>query len=96
MNKIEYPSELIKQLLNIMELGIVNTRYFLENNDCASGIVEANHIHNIPSLIGNFSYELLAFYLDIEVREYRQKASSQLLAGFEKNWQVLQSLRVES
>ena len=35
--------------------------------------IEADHVHNLPALLANYSEEFLRFYLDVERRSYEDQ-----------------------
>jgi hypothetical protein len=68
---MECPAEVESLLLKIVGIALVNIRGvgFLESdaNGCAN---EADHVHNLPNLIENFSRSGLRYYMDVYRPEY--------------------------
>lgn len=71
-------NEIKDTLLDILQCGILNIRKFVESETPELCVIEANHIHNIPSLVKNFSQSLLDFYLTVEVIEYESKMGGRI------------------
>jgi len=61
---MKIPEELHQPLLAIVEIGIVNIRFRSAGGRYESCEAEANHIHNIPGLLRDFSADKLAYYLE--------------------------------
>lgn len=67
----ECPVEIEAALLKILSLALVNIRGFgMTEPDAARCAAEADHVHNLPSLIGSYSAGALGYYLDVCVPEY--------------------------
>ena len=54
---------------------------------CAS---EADHIHNLPGLIFNYSQDCLKYYLEVEVPCYVNRCNDRYTSEQKKLWQQLQ------
>ncbi len=54
-------------------MGIFNIRFLLDKKDYDLSRIEANHIHNLPNLISHFSYERLAYYLNVVSIQYMKE-----------------------
>ncbi|MDR6963979.1 hypothetical protein [Shewanella putrefaciens] len=85
------PDYVAEHLLNIIERGVINSRYFSENNDIKKVFIETNHIHNLPSLMKNFSVKLLEHYLTVEAEEYKRCMTSSSVAVLEEDWEGLKN-----
>lgn len=83
------PTEVQKQLLEILRWGILNIRSGSESNDCGICGIEANHIHNIPGLIERFSRDRLAYYLNVEAAQYAREIGPQIPLPLRTAWDVL-------
>jgi hypothetical protein len=86
---METPPIIQESLLSILKYGLLNIRYYASGKNLERCVIEANHLHNIPSLLENFSVKLLKFYIDIEVREYVRETDNQVLEEFRLAWIAL-------
>ena len=86
---IECPDELITCFSSILKQGILNIRLHAEERDSQACFIEANHIHNIPELIRDFSFDLFEYYLTVETKQYKADLNSKVLSGIEKEWELL-------
>jgi len=80
------PADVAVVLLEIMKTGLNRIRtlgWAREPDRCA---VEADHIHNLPDLLRNFSPDLLRFYWDTERTAFISQSSASDLASFEPLW----------
>ncbi|WP_027709899.1 hypothetical protein [Zooshikella ganghwensis] len=82
-------------LLNILEDGITFIRHYSAQGKSTQVNIEADHLHNIPSLINNLSRERLEYYLNIEVKSYRDKVNGKPRAKLENEWSNLRQILEE-
>ena len=87
MNAMNCPPEIAAILLEIIARGILRIRAAAADPDRC--FIEADHIHNLPNLIGDFSPQLLAYYWEVERASFISQTSEALLAGFEPLWRDL-------
>jgi hypothetical protein len=76
-------------LLKILGFGLLNIRHHAELKNSERCAIEANHLHNIPGLLENFSIDLLKFYVDIEKPQYARETNDQVLAEIRSAWAEL-------
>jgi hypothetical protein len=86
---MKIPEELQKPLLTIVEIGIVNIRYRCEGGRYESCEAEANHIHNIPGLLRDFSADKLAYYLEVELPQYLREIGNNPRGDLLPHWEAL-------
>lgn len=87
--------EIKRRLLKILESGVLNIRYLINKGEYKYCLVEADHIHNLPGLIENFSQELLNYYLDVEVDQYLRDMGSNVSLNFRENLKfIIENRRV--
>jgi hypothetical protein len=86
-------SEDIKNvLLEILARGLLRIRTLANSGNSDACAIEADHLHNIPSLIRSIHRtELLHFYYDIERPSFRNVAKVDIRA-FDELWARLGSL----
>ncbi len=81
------PTPIAAILLEILSRGILRIRAC--SGDANRCIVEADHIHNLPNLIRDYSPELLVFYWEVERASFVSQTPETLLEGFEPLWREL-------
>lgn len=81
-----------KYLLRILSSGILNVRILSEQGDSKNIFFEADHIHNLPSLLESRSSKMLSYYLDVEVPIYRKKGIFKDSAEFLECWKELKMI----
>jgi hypothetical protein len=64
------PPEVADPVARILYKAIVTIRGAAWNNMSTYCAIEADHIHNLPSLLRGYSRECLEYYLDVERRGY--------------------------
>jgi hypothetical protein len=91
------PSEVSEIIIEIVQTGILMIRDAGWSGDAGRCALEADHIHNLPTLLKNYSPELLKSYWDVEKPSYLMRLPASEMSGtlFEMLWQRL-SCYVES
>ena len=86
------PPEIARILLQILHDGIIRTRVRGWKNDAKGAALEANHVHNLPSLLLNFSEDKLEYYWEAERPSYIESHQrlGNSFTGFEELWKQLQ------
>jgi hypothetical protein len=51
--------------------------------------IEADHVHNLPNLLLNFSDELLAFYYNVERKQYLAQTVEKYPQSYDADWKTL-------
>src|SRR5882724_9716837 len=83
------PPEIADILLDIIQQGLLGIRAC---SDIRRSQIEANHLHNLPSLVKAFSWGRLRYYLEIEKPEYVRDTSTWPCHGCEEAWKKLEAL----
>ena len=86
---MKIPDELQESLLAIIEIGIENIRFRCEGGRYESCEAEANHIHNIPGLLREFSADRLAYYLEVELPQYLREIGNNPRSDLPEHWEIL-------
>jgi hypothetical protein len=86
---MQIPDEIRTQLLTILAIGVRNIRAYCERRQYDLCWSEANHVHNLPDLIENFSADKLAYYLEVEVVQYRREMSDKPTSELRAPWNAL-------
>ena len=71
------PTEIATILLKLTTLGILRIRAY--SNDPARSVIEADHIHNLPEMVRNFSHSALLYYWDVERPSFIEQIESDWL-----------------
>jgi hypothetical protein len=86
------PPEVAEILLKILDEGLIRIRALGWSGDPQRCALEADHLHNLPSLIAKFSRERLEYYWKAERPGFIEASSRNGLTGFEPLWERLHSL----
>jgi hypothetical protein len=81
--------EIAAIVAEILKAGILRIRQLGWANDGERCAVEADHIHNLPDLLSNYSPDLLKHYWEVERTGFINQSSPADLASFELLWQRL-------
>lgn len=60
------PSDVARVILQILQVAVLRMRVGGWSGDGSRCAVEADHVHNLPALLLNYSDELLQFYWQVE------------------------------
>lgn len=85
------PPELATEVLELITSGLLRIRRMGEQGMAGRCAIEADHIHNLPALLKDYSVDLLRFYWDTERTSYITQSSSDDLAHFEAIWDRMES-----
>lgn len=83
------PPEIAEILLQILRNGILRSRQAGWAGDSQRCAREADHIHNLPDLLANYSLDFLRFYWEIERPAFIKQSTAEDVAGFEPMWHRL-------
>jgi len=82
------PSPIAEILLNILQTGILRMRAAAWGANTDQVEAEADHVHNLPAILRDYSPDALKFYWEIERPCFLSKVSD--VAAFEEPWKWLQ------
>jgi hypothetical protein len=80
------PNAIISPVLGILDEAIIRIRSYGWASDPLRCAVEADHVHNLASLLMNYSPERLRYYLDVERKAYMKQSVGHDLAAFQPHW----------
>ena len=83
------PPNVQASLLTILKLGLLNIRREAWRKNSERCAIEADHLHNIPGLLEDFSIDLLKYYVDIERPQYVRETNDQVLKEMRGAWSEL-------
>jgi len=82
--------------LDLLGFGLLRVRNLAHDQEARLCEIEADHLHNIPSLVGEGNEHRHAYYFDDERKLYLERVGDQLddftRARYEELWTELQSL----
>ena len=67
------PDEVANAVTEILRRSLLRVRNAAGAGDAALCFIEADHVHNLPSLLANYSEEVLRFYLEVEREAYQRQ-----------------------
>ncbi len=85
------PNELCDVLLDVIRIGLLRIRVLAMRGDAAKCAREADHIHNLPSLLTHFSSDLLLFYWNTERVAFVEQSAPNDVEQFQAVWARLAS-----
>ena len=87
------PPEIAAIFCRILQIGILNVRACGWQNDAKAAALEADHVHNIPALLCEFSQRNLEYYWRAERPDYirARLGFSNSVLPFEGLWTRLES-----
>src|ERR1051325_3389037 len=85
------PPEIAAILHEILRIGLLRIRACGWDNDAERYAIEADHLHNLPTLLADYKPELLELYLDVERNDYMRRSSGEMDKQFETLWKSLAS-----
>jgi len=83
------PPAIAAIILDILGDGLISIRSAGGSGDSAECASMADHLHNLPQLLRDYSPELLEFYWDVERPSFAAQCSRELLEAWEDRWDRL-------
>jgi len=84
------PNEIAAIVLEILEQSMLNIRSAAHQGDTEQCFQEADHVHNLPSLLASFSEEKLKYYWTVERPIYMKRSKGNYAISFAAPWEMLQ------
>lgn len=82
-------SEVKTAVANILKQALLRIRIEASVASNKSCEIEADHVHNLPDLLINYSDELLKFYYDIERTSYLRECKENYPSQYDGDWNTL-------
>jgi hypothetical protein len=82
------PQAVADTLLEIIRVALLRIRHLGWGNKPEECAREADHIHNLPALLRNYSPELLQYYWEVERPSFIESAAADL-GSFDLLWSKL-------
>lgn len=83
------PPEIAAILLDILSMAALRIRALGGAGNARRCAIEADHIHNLPALLQDYSPELLRYYWEAERPGFISQSTPADLAGFQPLWAQL-------
>ena len=80
------PPEVVDIMLEILQAGLLRIRARGWADDSPGSAVEADHLHNLPTLLLHYSPELLRYYWDVERPAYLSRVEPGAALVFDSLW----------
>ena len=89
---MECPPEIAEVLLRILTTGLLRIRAHGWDDNPQRCAVEADHLHNLPSLLASFSLDRLEYYWETERVSYMKQSAPEDMLVFVPLWDCLAAL----
>ena len=86
------PPDIAQIILDIMARGILRIRAFAGANATKKCFIEADHLHNLPSLLVDYRPEKLRYYWEIERNSFIQQVPENERRDLAPFWERLADL----
>jgi len=83
------PDEIAEAIFSILQYGLIRVRSFAWQGLAELCALEADHIHNLPGLLADYTPQKLYYYWNAERPDYVRKVGVDQAVGFEELWQYL-------
>jgi hypothetical protein len=84
------PPDIAEILLEIIKTAVLRIRALGWSGNAAQCAIEADHVHNLPALLGHYSPDQLSYYLDVSRPSFIQQAKGADVDAFEHLWASLE------
>lgn len=88
------PEEIAQILLEILEQSMLNIRSAAHQGKMEQCFQEADHVHNLPSVLSSFSQEKAKYYWDVERTIYAKRSQGNYAKSFDSQWKKLEKFMV--
>ncbi len=85
------PPDVATILLEILAQGVLQARAAGWSGDAAWAAAEADHVHNLPGLLADYSPAHLRYYWDAERPAYLARVTPDRESAFRPLWEQLRS-----
>ena len=83
------PPDVARIVLQILQVAVLRIRASGWGGDGSRCAAEADHVHNLPALLIDYSDELLRFYWQVERPTFMKRCRPADLKGYEPLWAEL-------
>ncbi|QDU14001.1 hypothetical protein [Gimesia maris] len=92
---MQCPDEIAEVLLRILNVGLLRIRKSGSEGHAEECETEADHIHNLPAILQDYSPELLEYYWNVERAGFLTTEAGRSSRSFQAEWRHLQRLMDE-
>src|SRR5437764_105171 len=85
------PPDAAAILLDVLGQGVLQARAAGWSGDVVRAATEADHVHNLPALLADYSPARLRYYWDVERAGYEAHAGPEKTAAFRPLWNRLRA-----
>ena len=89
---MDCPDDVAEVVLEILGRGILRIRCFAGAKEAKKCFIEADHLHNLPSLLADYHPELLRYYWEIERPSFISQVPEHERRDLQPLWDRLASL----
>lgn len=82
-------AEVKTAIAHILSESLLRIRLQGALGDHKSCEIEADHVHNLPNLLMNFSDKLLGFYYNVERKQYLAQSGGKYPQSYDVDWETL-------
>ncbi len=97
---MSYPDQINKAILEILQTACLSIRAAGWKDDTRYCALEADHVHNMPSLLLKPNLEGLKYYLEVSRADYlkqiKEMDSGRQPLGCESQWRILEEYANQS
>ncbi|MBI5759876.1 MAG: hypothetical protein HZA46_15260 [Planctomycetales bacterium] len=83
---MQCPDDVREVVSDILTTGLLRVRSLAWAGDASRCAIEADHLHNLPSLLGNYEPEKLSYYWHVEKPAFESASRSVSLDEFDPLW----------
>ncbi len=83
------PDELLDALAEVLATAVLRIRAAAYQNDSARCAVEADHVHNLPTLLRRCHIDRVRFYWNTERTSFLEQSPGIDTAGFQAAWNTI-------
>lgn len=85
------PPEIAASILDLLEIGLLRIRAAGWSDNPSRCAIEADHLHNLPGLLENFSFDRLKYYWEAERPGFQRQSDPSDLESFQDAWNRIES-----
>lgn len=89
------PPDIAEVIAEILQMGLLRIRAMGWEGDSTGAALEADHLHNLPRLLSDYSPELLRYYWEAEKPAYCNRGDGNA-GAFAPAWERLHNLLKKS
>lgn len=89
---MECPADIRLIVSQILLVGLLKIRGFAHEANSLAARAEADHLHNLPEVFGDYQHYMLPFYWDAMRTGYLYECGDPRATGYESLWAELEPL----